>query len=52
MDGQRTYADIYRAVAAQADAAGAWYYGVVTSADVFAYLDSAEKAGILKVVAR
>ena len=52
VDGQRTYADIYRAVAAQADAAGAWYYGVVTSADVFAYLDSAEKAGILKVVAR
>lgn len=49
VDGQRSYVDIYRAVAAEADAAGAWYYGEVTLEDVAAYLDSAEKAGILTV---
>ena len=49
VDGQRSYADIYRAVAAEADAAGEWYYGVVTIEDVTAYLDSAVKAGVLAV---
>ena len=52
VDGRRSYADIYRAVSAEADAAGAWYYGVVTAEDVTAYLDSAVKAGIVTVVDR
>jgi hypothetical protein len=49
VDGRRSYADIYRAVAAEADAAGAWYYGVVKMEDVAAYLDSAVKAGVVTV---
>lgn len=49
VDGTRSYADIYRAVAAEADSAGDWYYGVVTPEDVTAYLDSALKAGIVTV---
>jgi hypothetical protein len=49
VDGQRSYADIYRAVAAEADAAGEWYYGTVTVEDVTAYLDSAVKAGVVTV---
>ena len=49
VDGRRSYADIYRAVSAEADAAGSWYYGVVTAEDVTAYLDSAVKAGIVTV---
>ena len=52
VDGQRSYADIYRAVAAEADSAGEWYYGTVTAEDVTAYLDSAVKAGVVTVVAR
>ena len=52
VDGKRSYADIYRAVSAEADAAGSWYYGVVTVEDVAAYLDSAVKAGIVTVVQR
>ena len=52
VDGKRSYADIYRAVSAEADAAGSWYYGVVTVEDVTAYLDSAVKAGIVTVVER
>ena len=50
MDGRRSYADIYRAVSGEADAAGTWYYGIVTADDVTAYLDSAVKAGIVTVV--
>jgi hypothetical protein len=49
VDGTRSYADIFRAVAAEADAAGAWYYGRVTLEDVSAYLDSAVAAGIATV---
>lgn len=52
VDGRRSYADIYRAVSAEADAVGAWYYGVVTAEDVTAYLDSAVKAGIVTVSER
>ena len=52
VDGRRSYADIYRAVAAEADSAGAWYYGVVTAEDVTAYLDSAVKAGVVTVAER
>lgn len=50
--GGRSYLDIFHAVAAQADAAGAWYYGVVSLDEVAAYLDSAEKAGIIAVKTR
>ena len=49
VDGKRSYGDIYRAVSAEADAAGSWYYGVVTADDVTTYLDSAVKAGIVTV---
>ena len=52
VDGRRSYADIHRAVAAEADAAGAWYYGVVSYDDVAAYLDSGEKAGVLTVTGK
>jgi hypothetical protein len=37
--------DIFRAVAAEADTAGTWYYGAVTLGDVTSYLDSAADAG-------
>jgi hypothetical protein len=49
VDGTRSYLDVYRAVAAQADAAGSWYYGTVTLEDVEALLDSAVEAGILSI---
>ena len=49
VDGRRSYADIYRAVSAEADAAGSWYYGVVTAEDVTSYLDSAVKAGVVTI---
>ncbi len=48
-DGQRSYLDIFEAVSAEADSAGEWYYGRVTLEDVASYLDSAEKAGMLKI---
>lgn len=47
VDGRRSYLDIYRLVAAEADAAGSWYYGEVTLDDVAAHLDSAAKNGLL-----
>jgi hypothetical protein len=49
VDGTRSYADIYHAVAAQADSAGEWYYARVTLDDIEQYLDSAVAAGALKV---
>lgn len=49
IDGSRSVLDIFRAVSAEADAAGEWYYGRVTLDDIAAYLDSAEKAGIVKM---
>lgn len=52
VDGRRSYAEIFRAVAAEADAAGAWYYGSVTPADVASYLDSAVAAGIVTAAER
>ena len=52
VDGRRSYADIHRAVSGEADAAGTWYYGIVTADDVTAYLDSAVKAGIVTVAER
>lgn len=49
VDGERTFADIYRAVAAEADAAGDWYYGTVTLDDVTSVLEAAVEAGILRL---
>lgn len=49
VDGERTYQDIHRAVAAEADAAGDWYYGTVALDDVVAVLDAAVEAGILRL---
>src|SRR5262245_46103078 len=46
-DGVRSIGDIFRAVAAEADTAGDWYYGTVTLADVTSYLDSAADAGVV-----
>jgi len=52
VDGKRTYFDIYRAVKAEADAAGAWYYGSVSFEDVVEVLESAVEAGIMTARAR
>jgi hypothetical protein len=41
VDGKRSYYDIYKAVYAEAAAAGSWYYGTVTLNDVVGLLDSA-----------
>ena len=49
VDGTRTYFDVYRAVAAEADHAGEWYYGAVTFEDVASALDSAVSAGVLEL---
>lgn len=49
IDGTRSVLDIARAVAAQADAAGEWYYGRVSLDDVAAYIESADKAGFVTV---
>jgi hypothetical protein len=47
VDGRRSYYDIYKAVRAEALAAGRWYYGDVTLADVTALLDGAVQAKAL-----
>ena len=47
VDGTRTVSEIFRAVAAEADSAGDWYYGQVTRDDISSYLDSAATAGIV-----
>lgn len=52
VDGRRSCAEIFTAVAAEADTSGAWYYGEVSLEDVVAYLDSAERAGIVTVATR
>jgi Zn-dependent M28 family amino/carboxypeptidase len=49
-DGKRRVVDIFEAVAAQADAGGAWYYGTVELGDIEKVFESAEKAGIVKFV--
>jgi hypothetical protein len=49
VDGTRTYFDVYRAVAAEADHAGEWYYGAVTFEDIASALDSAVSAGVLEL---
>lgn len=49
VDGRRSYLDIYKAARAESLAAGTWYYGNVTLADVTKLLDAAVKAGALSV---
>lgn len=49
VDGTRTMSEVYRAVAAEADLAGDWYYGQVTREDISSYLESAVNAGILTI---
>jgi hypothetical protein len=44
-DGRRNAFDVYEAVAAEALAAGEWYYGSVAPADVLEALNRAVKAG-------
>jgi hypothetical protein len=47
VDGRRSYYDIYKAVYAEAAAAGSWYYGTVTLQDVTALLDAAVQSQAL-----
>ena len=47
VDGRRSYYDIYKAVYAEAAAAGSWYYGTVSLEDVVRLLDAAVEARAL-----
>jgi len=47
VDGKRSAYDIYKAVRAEALAAGAWYYGEVSLAEVVGLLDATVAAGAL-----
>ncbi len=47
VDGKRSCYDIYKAVFAEAAAAGSWYYGTVSLEDVIAVLDAAVKSEAL-----
>jgi Zn-dependent M28 family amino/carboxypeptidase len=47
-DGKRTVLEISNAVAAEADSAGAWYYGTVAQADIEKVFESAAQAGLVK----
>jgi hypothetical protein len=49
VDGKRSYLDIFRAVRAEAQFAGEWYYGTVTAKAVADLLDRGVKEGILKL---
>ncbi|HEV2863808.1 MAG TPA: M28 family peptidase [Pyrinomonadaceae bacterium] len=49
VDGRRSYFDIYKAVYAEAAAAGSWYYGTVTLEDVVRVLDAGVAAGALRL---
>ena len=49
VDGRRSYYDIYKAVYAEAAAAGSWYYGTVTLEDVVRLLDASVEAGALRL---
>jgi hypothetical protein len=49
VDGRRSYLDIYRAVRAEAQSAGEWYYGTVELKSVAGELDTAVKQGVLKL---
>lgn len=47
VDGRRSYYDIYKAIYAEAAAAGEWYYGTVALEDVVRLLDAAVEAKAL-----
>jgi hypothetical protein len=47
VDGKRSYFDIYKAVKAEAQAAGKFYYGTVTFDDVVKVLDGNVASGAL-----
>ena len=49
VNGRRSTLDIYRAVRAQAQAAGDWYYGKVTAKQIADLMDACVKAGIFRV---
>ena len=49
VDGTRSYLDIYRAVRAEAQAAGEWYYGTVSASAVAAALDAAVNKGLIRL---
>ena len=49
VDGRRSYLDIYRAVRAEAQSAGAWYYGTVNAKPVEDLLEAGVQAGILRL---
>lgn len=49
VDGRRSYLDIYRALRAEAQAAGEWYYGTVTAKAVDDALESGVKSGLLRL---
>ena len=49
VDGRRSYFEIYRTVRAEAQFAGAWYYGTVSAKQVADLLDAGVKAGILRL---
>ena len=47
VDGKRSYFDIYKAVKAEALAAGSWYYGTVKMEDVIKVLDANIASGAM-----
>jgi hypothetical protein len=49
VDGKRSYFDIYKAVKAEAMAAGKFYYGTVTFEDVVKVLDGNVTSGAIKI---
>jgi hypothetical protein len=49
VDGKRSYLEIYKALKAEAMAAGAWYYGVVKLEDVVKVLDANAQNGTLVI---
>lgn len=49
VDGRRSGLDIWQFVAAEAREAGSHYYGTVQPAGVLAYLESAAKAGVIRL---
>jgi hypothetical protein len=49
VDGRRSFLDIYRALRAEAQAAGEWYYGTVTAKAVDDALEGGVKSGLLRL---
>ncbi|MGH7493744.1 MAG: M28 family peptidase [bacterium] len=50
VDAKRSYYDIYKAVRAEALAAGSWYYGEVSLVDVVGLLEAAREGGVVEVI--